>query len=142
VDTKNQTKPGSDRNAKRNSSKAVLAAALALSLLWVTVAEGAVTLAADGKAEAVIVTPAKNSPTAREDAEILRDHFFQISGAKFNVLRESELKDVTAANDRLEAGTTTQQFILVGEGELAGKLGITSKGLGPGGILILIALES
>lgn len=135
-------KLGSDRNAEGRLSKAVVAVALAFSLLSVTTAEAAVTLVAEGKPQAVIVTPAKNSPTAREDAEILRDHFFQISGAKFNVLRESELKDVTAANDRLEAGTTTQQFILVGEGELAGKLGITSKGLGPGGILILIALES
>ena len=136
MNTKNQTKRGSDKNGRGSLSKAVLAIALALSQLWVTVAEGAVTLVADGKAEAVIVTPSKASTAAREGAEILRDHLFQISGARFNVLKEGELQDVKVENGRLEAPTMTQAFILVGEGELAGKLGITSKGLGPGGILI------
>ena len=94
------------------------------------------TLVVDGKAAAVIVVPSKTSRAATEGADILGDHLFQISGARLKVLKESELPDVIVANDRVEGKQTTQAFILVGEGKLTAKLGITSEGLGPGGILI------
>ena len=80
-------------------------------------------LANDGKAKAVIVISEAPSSAARKAAKVLSDHLFQISGARLEVLKESELPQNT-------------NYIAIGESALTRKLGVTSKGLGPGGILI------
>jgi len=130
------TEPDLNRNGKP-SARIVLAILLVLlQVCSAGIARAAITLVADGKTKAVIVVPSKTSRAAREGAEILRDHLFQISGARLKVLEEGELADVKIAKNRLEAKTTAQTFILVGEGKLTKELGITSKGRGPGGILI------
>ncbi|MBN2270376.1 MAG: hypothetical protein JXN61_07175, partial [Sedimentisphaerales bacterium] len=119
------------------SRKAGIAALLVAVLVSSAVpAQPALTIVADGKAAAVIVVSSKASPAATEGAEIIRDHLLRISGARLDILKENELPDVKVENGRVEAGTTAQAFILVGEGNLTTKLGTTSKGLGPGGIRI------
>jgi len=130
------TEPDLSRNGKPSARIVLVVLSVLLQLCSAGIARAAVTVVADGKTKAVIVVPSKTSRAAREGAEILRDHLFQISGARLKVLKESELADVKIAINRLEAKTTAQAFILVGEGKLAKELGITSKGLGPGGILI------
>jgi hypothetical protein len=109
------------------------------------VTRAAVTLVADGRANAVIVVPSQASRAAAEGAAILRDHLLQISGARLKVLKESELARrgglglVKVAQDRIEpvsGKAVAESYILIGEGELTEQLGVSSKGLGPGGILI------
>ncbi|MBL7153300.1 MAG: DUF4838 domain-containing protein [Phycisphaerae bacterium] len=124
-----------------NRKAAVVTLVVGVLLYAADYAQAAVTIVADGKADAVIVTPSKTSPApwgraAEEGAEILRDHLFQISGARLKVLKESELTDVKVANGRIKGKGRPRTFILVGGGKLASQLGITSEGLGPGGILI------
>jgi hypothetical protein len=87
----------------------------------------AVTLVDQGKPRAVILLPAGPSPVAEEAARVLRDHVRQMSGAELPVRRE----DPTAA-----APAPGQAWVLVGEGKLAAKLGLSSQGLGPGGIVL------
>src|SRR5262245_29258174 len=86
----------------------------------------AVTLAEKGQARAVILVPAKPSPVVEGAARVLRDHLKQMSGAELPIRTE----------DRITGSPSPDQaWVLVGEGKLAGKLGLTSKGLGPGGIV-------
>jgi hypothetical protein len=80
-------------------------------------------LARDGKAEAVIVLSEDPSSAARKAAKVLSDHLFQISGARLEIVKDSELPQNTTC-------------IAVGESTFTRKLGVTTKGLGPGGILI------
>jgi len=129
----------SKRNQKLRRS-IILTILLAIVPAFCTdAAEPAVTLVVDGQAKAVIVVPSEASRAAGEGAKILRDHFLQMSGATLNLLKESELGKVKVAKGRIEPGSanlTPKTFILVGEGELTNKLGASSKGLGPGGIMI------
>jgi hypothetical protein len=103
---------------------------LAAVLLSVTalVAEGrAVTLVEKGQARAVIVLPQSPSRAAEVAARVLRDHIRQMSGADLPIQRE----------DRVTGSPTQDQaWVLVGEGKLTEKLGLTGKGLGPGGIAL------
>jgi hypothetical protein len=87
----------------------------------------AVTLVEKGKPRAVIILPEKPSPVAESAARILRDHLKQMSGAELPIRTENQI-----------AGSPTpeQAWILVGEGKLTEKLGMTSKGLGAGGIVL------
>ena len=80
-------------------------------------------LARDGKAEAAIVLSEDPSAAARKAATVLSDHLFQISGARFEIVKDSKLPQDTTC-------------IAVGESTFTRKLGVTTKGLGPGGILI------
>jgi len=107
-------------------------------LYCANVAKPAVTLVSNGQPKAVIVLPAKPSRAAAEGAKILAEHIEQISGASLPVLKESELSELRVVDGRIEASdkSVAQVFILVGESELATKLGATSKELGPGGISI------
>ena len=58
---------------------------------------------------------------------MLRDHIRQMSGAELPIRRE----------DRITGSPTQDQaWVLVGEGKLTEKLGLTSKDLGPGGIVL------
>jgi len=102
-------------------------------------AGAAVSLVSDGQAKAVIVVPSQRSRAAGEGAEILREHLLQISGAQLKVIKESDLGQVKIVKGHIESASAklpAESFILVGEGELAKKLGVSSKGLGPGGIAI------
>ncbi|MFH1718300.1 MAG: DUF4838 domain-containing protein [Planctomycetota bacterium] len=120
--------------------------AVILSLLWSAAmpgytgaAEPGVTLVADGRPHSVIVVPSKASRAATEGARVLSEHLFEMSGTRLKVLKEIELGQVTVVDGRIEpasAKAVAKTFILVGEGELTEKLGASSKGLGPGGILI------
>jgi len=117
-----------------------------LSLVWAAVllcragaGEPGLTLVADGRPNAVIVVPSNASRAAGEGARILCEHLSEMSGTRLRVLKENELQGVKVTNASIEttgpqAGIKT--YILVGEGELANKIGQSSKGLGPGGILI------
>jgi hypothetical protein len=97
--------------------------------------EQVLVLVADGKPNAVIVVPAQASRAATEGAKTLREHLFEISGARLRVLKENDLEQIQIADGQIKS-TSGQAFILVGESELANKLGQNSEGLGPGGILI------
>ncbi len=122
---------------RRGATLAILLGAVLVCCAGLT--QAAVTIVADGRAGAVIVVPAETSRAAAEGAEILRDHILQMSGARLKVLAENKLGDVKVTDGRIESTSSegiAKAFILVGEGELTKKLGVTSKGLGPGGILI------
>ncbi len=118
----------------------------ASSLLWAVVAlcganaaEPVLSLVVDGRPNAVIVVPSEASRAATEGAKILAEHLFEISGARLKILKEHDLGQVNVTDGRIEPApgkADAEAFILVGEGELAKKLGQSSKGLGPGGILI------
>jgi len=99
----------------------------------------ALTLAADGRPQAVIVLPGAPSSSAKEAARILADHLREITGAEFKTVSEEKLPGATVRDGRIVISPDadgTQAFILVGEGRLARDLRATSDGLGPGGILI------
>jgi hypothetical protein len=101
---------------------AIVAVVLAVTAL---VTPGyAVTLVEKGKPRAVIILPEKPSPVAEGAARILRDHIKQISGAELSIRSENQI-----------AGSPTQDqaWVLIGEGKLTDKLGLTAKGLGAGG---------
>ena len=103
-----------------------LALVLAGGLLAVGPTAGrAATLVEKGQPRAVIVLPEKPSPTVERAARVLRDHVKQMSGAELPIITEDKVAD---------APPRDQAWILVGEGKLAAKQGLTSKGLGPGGI--------
>ncbi len=86
----------------------------------------AATLVERGQPRAVIILPEKPSPVVHNAARVLRDHVKQMSGAELPIRTE----------DRITGSPRQDQaWILVGEGKLTGKLGLTSKGLGPGGIV-------
>jgi len=85
----------------------------------------AATLVEKGQARAVIIVPEKPSPVVANAARVLRDHIKQMTGAELPIRTE----------DRITGSPSQDQaWVLVGEGKLAKKLGLTSKGLGPGGI--------
>jgi hypothetical protein len=96
------------------------------------------TLVADGRAQAVIVLAAAPSAAASQGAAILAAHLAQISGARLEVRRENILGGVSVQNGRIvpPRGSAWKAFVLVGESELARKLGATADGLGPGGTLL------
>jgi hypothetical protein len=97
--------------------------------------ESILTLVADGQPNAVIVVPAKASRAATDGARILCEHLFEMSGTKLKILKENDLEQVRVADGQI-ISTSGKKFILVGESELTKKLGQSSEGLGPGGILI------
>jgi hypothetical protein len=87
----------------------------------------AITLVEKGKPRAVIVLPEKPSPVAEGAARVLRDHIKQMSGAELPIQTE----------DRITGSPTqAQAWVLIGEGKFTDKLGLTSKGLGAGGIVL------
>jgi len=91
----------------------------------------------------MIILPPKDVAPRIEPAaaKILADHLFQMSGARLSINREDELGDIKIAGGRLvpEPGRVAEgieTFVLVGEGNLAERLGMTAEGLGPGGTLV------
>lgn len=96
-------------------------------IFWQLAAPGwALTLVEKGQPRAVIIVPASASPVAEDAARVLRDHIKQMSGAELPIRREDQVAG---------APSKEQAWLLVGEGKLTGKFGLTSKGLGPGGIV-------
>ena len=83
----------------------------------------------------MIVVSTQASRAATEGAKILCEHLFEISGARLRILKENDFEQVRVADGQI-ISTIGKKFILVGESELTKKLGQSSKGLGPGGILI------
>lgn len=80
-----------------------------------------------GQPRALIIVPTQASPVSHDAARVLRAHLQQISGAELTIQTE----------DRITGAPTSEKpWILVGEGKLAAKVGLTSKGLGAGGILL------
>jgi hypothetical protein len=102
---------------------------VALVLLATTCATPgrAATLVEKGQPRAVIILPERPSPAAEGAARVLRDHLRQMSGAELPIRREDQ---VTGSPSK------DQAWVLVGEGKLTEKLGLTSKDLGPGGIVL------
>ena len=95
------------------------------------------TLAKDGKANAVIALPAGAASAARETAAILADHLKQICGAEFKTVDEGTLKNATVKNSRVVSSVDLgDNFILLGHCVLTKQLGATDDELGPGGICI------
>lgn len=97
-----------------------------------------VTLVKDGRAQAVIVLAATPSAAASQGAALLTEHLAQMSGARLETRREDTLGEVKVQDGRLvpPRGSAWKAFLLVGESELARKLGATADGLGAGGILV------
>ena len=101
------------------------------------------TLVAGGQPKALIVLPRKDIALSIEPvaARLLADHLFQMSGVRVPITREDELGEVKVEAGRLvpEPGKVSEGvgvFVLVGEGEVANRLGMTSQGLGPGGVMV------
>src|SRR5438067_2335914 len=87
----------------------------------------AATLVEKGQARAIIIVPEKPSSVVENAARLLRDHIKQMSGAELPIRTE----------DRITSSPSQDQaWILVGEGKLTNKLGLSSKGLGEGGIIL------
>lgn len=99
--------------------------AMVLTATFLATSSRAATLVEKGQARAVIILPEKASPAAQSAARVLRDHIRQMSGAELPIRTENGI-----------TGTATQDqaWVLVGEGKRTEKLGLSSKGLGPGGI--------
>lgn len=109
----------------RHPEKTLVAILLTVTVFVMPVQ--AITLVENGQARAVIVLPEKPSPVIEGAARVLRDHIRQMSGAELPIRRE----------DRMTGSPTQEQaWVLVGESELTEKLGLNSKGLGPGGIVL------
>jgi hypothetical protein len=128
-------------NGARRVLHAVVLSAMAAGIGLA--ADAKLGLVVEGRSRALIVVPAEADPrsVAAGAAEILLDHLFLMSGAKLQVQRESELGAAAVEAGRLsfEAGKVPEgidSFVLVGEGKAARSLGLTSEGLGPGGILV------
>ncbi|MCB1235301.1 MAG: DUF4838 domain-containing protein [Verrucomicrobiae bacterium] len=105
--------------------------------LWAVSALPAADLVREGEARCLIVTADAPSPAAREGSKRLAAELERISGAKVRVATESALGSVEVVEGKLVATVRDfrpDTFLLVGESDLAKRLGVTADGLGPGGI--------
>jgi hypothetical protein len=120
-----------DRHPERTFLTPPLSLPAVVFLLVVTLScttpARAATLVEKGRGQAVIIVPQKPSPVVERAARVLRDHLRQMSGATLPIRTEDQIKG---------SPTRDQAWILVGEGRLTNKLGLTGKGLGPGGIVL------
>jgi hypothetical protein len=116
------------RHPARNfASPARVIVGLILSATAFVTPGRAVTLVEKGQPRAVIILPEKPSAVVEGAARVLREHVRQMSGAELPVRTE----------DRITGSATADQaWVLVGEGTLTEKLGLTTKGLGSGGIVL------
>ena len=85
------------------------------------------TLVKDGKPRAILILPSEPTPAAKRAALLFQGHVKEISTATLPLRMENQV-----------AGKPTldQPWVLLGEGSLAKKLGFTTAGLGPGGVLL------
>lgn len=97
------------------------------------------TLVAEGEGRAIIVLAGQPSGAAQAGAELLAAQLARVSGAQLPVVRETALADVRVAGGRVQGvfkGLAPDAFVLVGQSELARRLGVTAEGLGPGGVKV------
>ena len=99
---------------------------LAIAACVTTSAHADIALVEDGQAKAIVVTADKPSGATRLAEAALNDHLFQMSGTRLPIVRESGLATVKHAGP----------LLCLGDSKAAERLGATSKGLGPGGILV------
>ena len=121
--------------------KCQLAASLIVafaSVLQAEVEAETLTLARDGRPNALIVLKNEPSVAARNTAGILADHLKQVCGGEFGIVTEAALGDLHVVDQKIVASAKppVENFILIGESKLALSLGATVDGLGPGGVLI------
>lgn len=114
-------------------------AAFLASILTLTAAPATeLTLVSDGHARVVVVLAAG----IRADnlaARVLLSHVQQMSGVLLPTVPEGELGDVSVIDGRLvvSAGPAkAEAFVLLGEGRLTRRIGVTTEGLGAGGIVV------
>jgi hypothetical protein len=99
----------------------------------------ALTLVVEGEGRAVIVLADRPTSAAKAGAELLAAQLARVSGARLPVVRETALADACVAGGRVRGvykGLELDAFVLVGQSELARRLGVTAEGLGPGGIRV------
>ncbi len=132
------------RRDVRRAVLSIASCALAVGLVsrsdsWA--ADDQVGLVVHGQPTALIVLPAAadRRSVEAEAASLLADYLEQMSGARLQIKREDELGAARTVGDRLgyeaekiPAGIAS--FVLVGDSRTARDLGLTSEGLGPGGI--------
>lgn len=99
------------------------------------------TLAADGKSKAVIVigSGSEGDKTSSQIATVLSTHLKKMTGGTFDVINESVLGEVRVEKGMLNPASPPvgkDVYILLGEGALTKKCGVTSDGLGSGGIVL------
>ncbi len=87
----------------------------------------ATTLVKDEEARAVIIVPEKPSTVVLNAARVLQVHIKQMSGTELPIRTEDKIKGSPSKD---------QAWVLVGEGKLTAKFGLSSKGLGAGGIVL------
>lgn len=109
--------------------------------LWMGIAvaeEIPLTLVSEGQVKAVVVLPAAPSPAAVAGSGIFAEVLFRMSGARPAILKETDLGQASIEQGRLVLANApgAQALVLIGESELARRLGTTCEGLGPGGVVI------
>lgn len=113
-----------------------------LSLATTLAASESWTLVAQGEPAAIIVLPSKRPGELERDdrnlaaARLLIDHLREMSGAELAIRRENELTAVSVEAGHLVSANGPSTYLLVGEGDLTAKLGVSGQELGPGGILV------
>ncbi len=122
---------------KRNTLLHALFAA-AFCLIVASGGAAGLQITEDGKPKAVIVLA--GSLGAQELAvTALVSHVKQMSGVTLPVMRAKELEGARVEAGRLiapEGKTTAQTFILLGDGELTQRLGVSLDGISPDGIVL------
>ena len=92
----------------------------------------------NGKANTIIVVPDRPNGAQLDGARILASHLYEISGAKVDVIEESELGYPAIRNGRIMPDCLSKNvntFVFVGEGDFACyELKVNSESLGVGGI--------
>ncbi|MCX7044297.1 MAG: DUF4838 domain-containing protein [Candidatus Sumerlaeota bacterium] len=99
----------------------------------------ALTLVSDGQPRAIVVIAAAPSRAAKQASALFVAQIERISGAKLDIVKDSDLGNAKVDNGvvTLPAGKiAAKAFVLIGESDLARKLGGASDGLGAGGIRI------
>jgi len=100
-------------------------------------AEPDIPLVRDGKPLATIITSSDSSSDA---AKILTAHIHQMSGAELPVIPEDVLEGTSVVDGKLvvenAAAGEADNFVLIGFGEIAKRMGFDLDSVGPGGALI------
>jgi hypothetical protein len=97
------------------------------------------TLVSEGHPQAAVVLADQPSVATKQAGELFVTLVEQISGVKLALTAERSLSDVQLENGQLSAslaGSQPTAFVLLGESGLTKRLGVTSEGLGAGGILL------
>ncbi len=110
--------------------------ALLLPAAYLNAAE--LRLTSEGKPTAAIILSSERKPNDMS-FKVLVTYVKEMSGAELPVLRESDLGEAKIENGKLAlpAGkSTAETFVVLGDGPLTRKLGVSIDNLGPGGIAV------